>query len=215
VWDEPGDFGWTHADIGSYADFRWAHGARGASPPLRIVRRESLGITGCGVLFLVAFAMLPLGLLDAVLHRAPITAGLVLVGLLALVFGLFLLGAAAVGVFQVIVPERIESEGDALRLRVEGGFVFRRTDVLLPRSEIAGVALYEVRPGQKEVWLTYVTAGALRVGPTMPAAKAEALYEALAAWLSPRPRARFAEAAAEPLAEQDADEDAARAVRRM
>jgi hypothetical protein len=221
VWDELSDFGWTHADVDAYDDFRWARGSHTTQPPLRIVRRARFAIAGCGALFLAAFSMLPLGLLYAIMLEAPaMSLGLILVALATFLLGVFCLVAAAQGPFELLVPERIESEDEALRLRVEGGWLFRRTNVLLQRSDIAGLALRDARGGDKEVWLIHTSGAALRVASATPPEEAEALHEKLVRWLSPRPRARIAAGTAEPPQAHEEDDEVeerapGRAVRRL
>ncbi len=188
VWDEVGYSGWTFAAVD----------APPSEGPLRIQRGPSSPVVGCIWLIMLPFAALAPALLaqiargPALPHGALGLLGLAVVAVGGLGLSMLCLLVCVLAVLRRFAPESIEGSDEALRLRVSSGWVFRRTDVTLPREAITGAALRRRKRGvDAEVWLLHASGAALRITDALPREEAERIHAQLTAWLQPPTRARI------------------------
>lgn len=89
----------------------------------------------------------------------------VLAALVGVPLGLILIGPALVmlahNVLRIVLPERIESAGDVVRLRIARRV--RRSDAWIAKAAIRGVEVRGWQRGLQEVWLVLASGAACRV----------------------------------------------------
>jgi hypothetical protein len=102
---------------------------------------------------------------------------------LCAVVALFLFAHGANVLLRFVLPERITSQGDTLRVRVETRY-WRRSDARFPRADLAFTELRAWQHGLREVWVVHRSGAAFRVANGSSLEEAESLRAQIQVWIS-------------------------------